>query len=59
MNFFEAFMDKNEIKCIIIDKTIRSAKKQNIFKLVPEKQSVISANQSIILTSTSTRTYLK
>jgi len=48
-------LDKNKSKCRTIDKAIRSTKKHNVFKLIPEKQLVVSMNQSIVLTSTSTK----
>jgi len=35
-------LEKNESKCRITDKAIRSAKKHNVFKPIPEKQSVVS-----------------
>jgi len=40
-------MDKNEDYCKITEEVIRSAKKQNCFKLIPENQSVVYANQPI------------
>jgi len=41
----------NEIQCWITEKRIKETKTQNCFKMISEKQSVVSSKQSVVYTS--------